>query len=64
MSEIIIAQVANIGADGIHLLTAGATTPTAKGYKRLASASVAAGDMVLVCEVSGTRVILDKIVLP
>jgi len=61
-SEIIMAQVASVEADGVHLIIAGSSTATSKGYRRLASASVAAGDLVLVCEISGTRVILDKIV--
>lgn len=61
-SEIIMAQVASVEADGVHLIIAGASTATAKGYKLLASASVVAGDLVLACEISGTRVVLGKIV--
>lgn len=61
-SDIIMAQVASVESDGVHLYIAGSTTATAKGYKRLSSASVTAGDLVLVCEISGTRVVLGKIV--
>lgn len=57
-----MAVVASVESDGVHLYIAGSETATAKGYKRLSSASVAAGDLVLVCEISGTRVVLGKIV--
>lgn len=57
-----MAIVGSVEADGIHLLIAGSTTPTAKGYRNLASASVEAGDAVLVAELSGTRVVLGKII--
>lgn len=62
MSNLIMAIVGSVEADGIHLLIAGSTAPTAKGYRSLAAASVEAGDAVLVAELSGTRVVLDKIV--
>jgi hypothetical protein len=60
--DLFIASVASIESGGASLLLPGTTTPTQKLYKRLASASIAAGDRVLCCHVSGTILILDKIV--
>ena len=60
--QIFTAQAAAVTADGVLLILPGQTTPTQKGAKRLASASVAAGDRVLCVRTSGTIVVLDKIV--
>ena len=56
------ASVDSVDTDGVTLLLTGQTTPTQKKYKRLASASVAAGDRVLCVRTSGTIIVLDKIV--
>lgn len=56
------AEVSGIAADGVLLILPGQTTPTQKGAKRLASASVAAGDRVLCVRTSGTIVVLGKLV--
>ena len=51
-----------MATDGVLLILPGQTTPTQKGAKRLASATVAAGDRVLCVRTYGTIVVLDKIV--
>lgn len=56
-----MAEVGSVEADGVHLIFAGADA-SQKGYKRLASAgTLAAGDIVLAASVSGTYVVLGKI---
>jgi hypothetical protein len=60
--DIFIATVASVESDGTTLILPGTTTPTQKHYKRLASASFAAGDRVLCYRVSGSIIIDDKIV--
>lgn len=60
--QVFTAQAAAVTADGVTLILPGQTTPTRKGAKRLASASVAAGDQVLCVRTSGTIVVLGKIV--
>lgn len=55
-------QVGSIESDGVHLVFAGADSASQKGYRRLASAgSLADGDLVLACKISGTYVVLGKI---
>lgn len=58
----IVATVADVSAEGVALILPGQTSATQKRYKRLASASVGAGDPVLCARVSGTIVVLGKIV--
>ncbi len=60
--QIFTAQAAAVTAEGVTLILPGQTQATRKPYRRLASASVAAGDMVLCARDSGTIVVLDKIV--
>lgn len=59
---LIVATVADVSAAGVALILPGQTTATQKRYKRLASATVAAGDPALCVRVSGTIVVLDKII--
>ena len=58
----IVATVADVSAAGVTLILPEQTTGTQKRYKRLASATVAAGDAALCVRVSGTIVVLDKII--
>lgn len=60
--QIFTATAAEITAEGVTLILPGQTEATRKAYRRLASASVAAGDRVLCARDSGTIVVLDKIV--
>ena len=60
--QIFTATAAEITAEGVTLILPGQTQATRKPYRRLASASVAAGDRVLCARDSGTIVVLDKIV--
>ena len=58
----IVATVADVSASGVSLLLPEATAPTQTYYQRLASASVAVGDLVLCLRVSGAIVVIGKIV--
>lgn len=60
--KLIVATVADVSAAGTSLILPGQTEATQKKYKRLASASVAQGDAVLCVRISGTIVVLGKIV--
>ena len=60
--EHVLAVVADVNASGATLILPGMTTPTNARHKRLASASIAAGDRVLCVKTSGAIIILDKIV--
>lgn len=59
---IFTAQAVEVTAEGVTLILPGDTQATQKHYRRLASASVAAGDRVLCARDSGTIVVLGKIV--
>ena len=59
---LIVASVANVSGAGASLVLPGQTAASRKRYKRLASADIAAGDLVLCVRVSGTIVVLGKIV--
>lgn len=61
-NQIFTAVAAEITAEGVTLILPGQTEATHKAYKRLASATVAAGDRVLCARDSGTIVVLGKIV--
>lgn len=61
-NQIFVATAAAVTAEGVTLILPDQTQPTRKPYRRLASASVAAGDRVLCARDSGTIVVLDKIV--
>jgi len=52
-----------VSGKGCTLILEGQTTPTTKYYKRLSSAALTSGDRVLIAEVSGTFVILGKIII-
>jgi len=60
--SIFIATIASVESDGAALILPGTTAPTQKHYKRLASASFVAGDRVFCSRVSGTIIIVGKIV--
>ena len=62
MNNIFTATVGGVTAEGVTLILPGQTEATTKPYRRLASASVAAGDRVLCARDSGTIVVLGKIV--
>ena len=59
-------RVATVGnystSSGSTLIFPGSSSATQKRYKRLYSASISSGSKVLVAKVSGTYVILDRIV--
>lgn len=60
---LIVAAVGAVSASGTTLILPGQTAATQKKYRRLASAgSLAPGDLALCARVSGTYVILGKIV--
>ena len=60
--QIFTAQAAAVSADGVTLILPNQTQPTSKAYRRLASATITAGDRVLCARDSGTIVVLGKIV--
>lgn len=61
--DLFIATVGNYSSSlGSTLILPGETEPTQKRYKRLSGSSVSAGYRVLVAKVSGTYVILGRIV--
>lgn len=62
--DLFIATVGNYSSSlgGATLILPGETEPTQKRYKRLSGSSVSAGYRVLVAKVSGTYVILGRIV--
>lgn len=60
--QIFTAKAAAVTAEGVTLILPGQTEATRKAYRRLSSASVAVGDMVLCARDSGTIVVLGKIV--
>ena len=60
--QIFTAQAAAVTSEGVTLILPGQTQPTRIPHRRLASATVAAGDRVLCARDSGTIVVLDKIV--
>ena len=59
---LIVATVADVSAAGVTLILPGQPAATQKRYKRLASATVETGEAVLCVRVSGTIVVLGKIV--
>ena len=60
--EWIVATVAAVESSGVQLMMPGQNTASQKLYKRLDSASLSAGDQALCIRVSGTIVVLGKIV--
>ena len=63
MADLLIATITDYNSStGSTLLLPGNTAPTVKRYKALTSASMSAGYRVLVAKVSGTYVILGRIV--
>lgn len=59
--QIFTAQAAAVSSDGVTLILPNQTQPTRKAYRRLASATISAGDRVLCARDSGTIVVLGKI---
>ena len=57
-----VATVAAVSAAGVSLRLPENTAASQTYYQRLASANVAVGDLVLCLRVSGTIIVLDKIV--
>lgn len=53
---------ANVNADGIKIILPGTDTATQKRYKHLSGLTINTGDYVLVAKLSGTYVVLGKIV--
>lgn len=60
--NVIIATVAAVSGAGVSLRLPENTAATQTYYQRLASANVAVGDLVLCLRVSGTIVVIGKIV--
>ena len=56
-----LATVGTVSAEGVTLIIPGATEPTQAHYPRLSSASLSAGDAVIIARVSGTWVVLGKL---
>lgn len=62
-SELLIASVGNYDSSwGATLILPGSTTPTTKRYKQISGLSISSGDRVLVAKISGTYVIIGRIV--
>ena len=62
-SELLIASVGNYDSSwGTTLILPGSTTPTTKRYKQISGLSISSGDRVLVAKISGTYVIIGRIV--
>lgn len=57
-----LGTVGGVSASGVTIVFDGQTTATAKSYKRLASYSPAPGDRILAVKISGSYVVLGKIV--
>lgn len=61
-AELLLATVGNYNSStGTTLIFDGADTATTKRYKRVGSASLSAGNRVLVAKISGTYLILGRI---
>lgn len=62
-AELLIATVANYNSsNGSTLYLPGTSEPTTKRYKRISGLTVASGNRVLVAKISGTYVIIGRIV--
>lgn len=59
-NDLFVAIAADVDETGISLTIPGQGT-TQKHYKRLSSASISGGDIVLCAQVSGTYLVLGKI---
>lgn len=61
--ELLIATVDNYNSStGSTLILPGSTTPTTKRYKRISGLSISSGYRVLVAKISGTYVIIGRII--
>lgn len=61
-TELLLATVGNYNSStGTTLIFDGTDTATTKRYKRVGSASLSAGNRVLVAKISGTYLILGRI---
>lgn len=62
-AELLIATVANYNSSsGSTLFLPGSSEPTTKRYKRVSGSSIANGYQVLVAKISGTYVIIGRII--
>lgn len=62
-AELLIATVDNYNSSsGSTLLLPGASDPTTKRYKQISGLTIASGYRVLVAKISGTYVIIGRIV--
>lgn len=57
-----MARAGAVTAAGITLILPGQTNAGQKSYKKLASANIQTGDLVICARLSGTYVVLGKIV--
>ena len=62
MMDFRTATIHNTNSEGAQLVFSGETTATVKRYKRISSYTPAVGDRVLLAPVSGTWLIIGKIV--
>ena len=61
--ELLIATVGNYNSStGSTLILPGETTATTKRYKRISGLTISAGSRVLVARISGTYVIIGRII--
>ena len=62
-SELLIASVGNYDSSwGATLILPGSSAATTKRYKRIDGLTIASGDRVLAAKISGTYVIIGRIV--
>ena len=61
-SELFVAAAKTIGSTGMTLILPGQSEETQKTYRRLDGGTIADGDLVLCARVSGSFVVLGKIV--
>lgn len=57
-----MAAAKTVGSAGVTLILPGQSEATQKAYRRLDGGTIAQGDLVLCARVSGTFVVLGKIV--
>lgn len=61
-TPLMIATVADYSSNGSTLYLPGSSEPTTKRYKRISGLTIATNDRVLVAKISGTYVIIGRIV--
>lgn len=60
-TELILATVGTVSAEGTTLIFDGTDTPTTKRYKKATGQALSAGTRVLVAKISGTYIIVAPI---